>query len=92
MVSVERVTAYGKLESERKLETFPKTKAPPIEWPERGEIKLHNVNFKYAMNYSYVLKSVSLKIHSYDKVSCHCDNYVHVRKINAILKLDWHCG
>ena len=62
--------AYGKLKSERELETIPKDKAPTLEWPKRGVIEFNNVNFKYAMNYPYVLKSISLKIESCKKVSC----------------------
>ena len=69
MVSVERVTAYGKLESESELEIVPKYKAPSPEWPERGVIELNNVKFKYAINYPYVLKSISFKIESCEKVS-----------------------
>ena len=70
MVSVERVMAYGKLKSERELETVPKDKAPPLEWPERGVIEFHNVKFKYTVNYPYVLKSLSLIIEAREKVRC----------------------
>ena len=69
MVSVERVTAYGKLESEKELETVPKTKSPSLNWPERGVIELYNINFKYAIKYPYVLKLISFKIESCEKVS-----------------------
>ena len=61
--------AYGKLESESELEIAPKHKAPSLEWPERGVIELNNVKFKYAVNYPYVLKSISFKIESCEKVS-----------------------
>ena len=61
--------AYGKLESEQELETIQKDKAPPLEWPNRGIIELNNVKFKYAVNYPYVLKSISFKIESCEKVS-----------------------
>ena len=71
MVSVEREIAYGELKSEGELETISKDKAPPVEWPDKGVIKLHNVKFKYAVNYPYVLKSVSFKIESCEKVR-HC--------------------
>ena len=69
MVSVERVMAYGKLKSERELKTFPKHKAPPFKWPEKGVIEVINISFKYAVNYPYVLKSISFKIGSCEKVS-----------------------
>ena len=61
--------AYGKLKSERELETIPKEKAPPSEWPDRGEIKLNNVRFRYAVNCPYVLKWITFKIESCEKVS-----------------------
>ena len=61
--------AYGKLTSERELETIPKNKAPPLEWPEKGVIEVNDVNFKYAVDYPYVLKSLSFKIESCEKVS-----------------------
>ena len=60
--------AYGKLKSERELETIPKSKAPTLDWPERGVIELNNINFKYAVNYPCVLKSISFKIESSEKV------------------------
>ena len=61
--------AYGKLKSERELETVPKDKAPLLEWPEEGVIELSNIKFKYAVNYPYVLKSISFKTESCEKVS-----------------------
>ena len=63
--------AYGKLESERELETILKDKAPPIEWPEKGGIELHNMKFKYSLEYPYVLKSLSFSIKSCEKVFHH---------------------
>ena len=59
---------YGKLESEAELLTTPKSKAPSLEWPEKGTVELDNVKFKYAPHYPYVLKSMSLKIQSGEKV------------------------
>ena len=69
MVSVERIMAYGKLKSERELETVPKDKAPPVEWPDKGMIEYHNMKFKYAVNYPYAVKSISFNIKSCEKVS-----------------------
>ena len=63
--------AYGQLESEGELKTVPQDKAPSVEWPDKGVIELHNLKFKYAVNYPYVLKSISFKIESFEKVS-HC--------------------
>ncbi|XP_065897571.1 ATP-binding cassette sub-family C member 4-like [Dysidea avara] len=68
LVSVERVMGYGKLEAEAELVTLPKDKAPSVEWPEKGIVQLDNVKFKYAPHYPYVLKSISLKIQSGEKV------------------------
>ena len=59
---------YGKLESEAELLTEPKEKAPSLEWPIKGIIQFENVKFKYAPHYPYVLKSISLKIQSGEKV------------------------
>ena len=67
-MSVERVTAYGQLSSEAELATSPKSRAPPVEWPDNGVIELHNAKFKYATDYPYVLKSISFKIYSGEKV------------------------
>ena len=61
--------AYGKLTNERELETVPKDKAPPLEWPDKGVMELNNIKFKYAANYPYVLKSISFKTESCEKVS-----------------------
>ncbi|XP_065902754.1 ATP-binding cassette sub-family C member 4-like isoform X2 [Dysidea avara] len=68
MVSVERVMAYGQLESEAELETIPHNKAPRFEWPDKGVIELHNTKFKYAVDHPYVLKSISFRIESCEKV------------------------
>ena len=62
--------SYGKLDSEGELETIPKDKAPPLEWPNKGVIELNDMKFKYAIDHPYVLKSLSLKIESCEKVSC----------------------
>ena len=69
MVSVERVMAYGELKSEGELEATSNDKDPSVEWPDKGTIKLHNMKFKYAVNYPYVLKSISFKIQSCEKVN-----------------------
>jgi len=66
---------YGKLESEAELLTIPKDKAPSLEWPIKGIIELENVKFKYAPHYPYVLKCVSIKIQSGEKVR---NGMVHV--------------
>ena len=60
--------AYSKLKSEGELETVPKDKTPSIEWPEKGRIELNKMKFKYALEYPYVLKSLSLIINPCEKV------------------------
>ena len=62
---------YGKLESEGKLETDIKDKISILKWPTKGVIEVCNMKFKYAMEYPYVLKSISFKIESCEKVSNH---------------------
>ena len=69
MVSVERMIGYGKLESEGELEMDMQDNGRLLVWPEKGVIELCNVKFKYAMEYPYVLKSISFKIESCEKVS-----------------------
>lgn len=64
---MERVKAYGQLNSEAEL-ISQNNGVPPAEWPDKGIIELQNVKFKYAANYPYVLKSITFKIHSSEKV------------------------
>lgn len=68
LVSVERVKAYGELNSEAEL-TSPQDRVPHAEWPNKGIIKLQNTKFKYAPSYPYVLKSISFEIDSSEKVN-----------------------
>ena len=60
MVSVERVMAYGELNSEKELKTIPKGKVLPLEWPDKGVIEFRNICFKYALNYPYVAIEVNI--------------------------------
>ena len=60
---------YGKLKSEADLETTTMNKACSIGWPKKGVIELCDMKFKYAMEHPYVLKSISFKIESCEKVS-----------------------
>ena len=62
--------AYGELNSEAEL-TNSQDRVPRIEWPDKGIIELQDVKFKYATNYPYVLKSITFKIHSGEKVRCY---------------------
>ena len=74
---MERVKAYGQLNSEPKLMSGPNDRLPPAEWPDKGTIELQNVKFKYAANYPYVLKSITFKIHSSEKV-CEMHTCTHL--------------
>ena len=73
--------AYGELESEEELETTSNDKVPSVEWPDKGAIKIQNMKFKYAVNYPYVLKSISFKIQSCEKVN----HYMFWRDLCALL-------
>ena len=70
MVSVERMIGYSKLESEGRLETGRRYKIHIDGWPNKGVIELNKMNFKYALGSPYVLKSISFRIESFEKV-CH---------------------
>ena len=59
--------AYGRLDSEAEL-TSRHDRTPPVEWPGKGIIELKDAKFKYATNYPYVLKSISFKVQSGEKV------------------------
>jgi len=79
---------YSKLESEAKLMTTQKDKAPSLDWPENGAIELDKVKFKYAADYPYVLKSVSVKIKPNEKVGMFT---MLLPEINYPI-LGWYCG
>ena len=64
--------AYGQLPSEGELETIPKDKAPPVEWPDKGGVEqLHKMKFKYAIENPYVLKLLTVSIEHCEKVGYH---------------------
>ena len=85
---------YGKLESEGELETGMKDKARLLGWPEKGVIELHNMKLKYAIEYPYVLKSISFKVNSCEKVS-HYHSISDDKEFSFVCtswSTDWHCG
>ena len=61
---------YSNLESEAPLETLPPHEKPPPAWPERGEIVLDDVSFRYSVDLPLVLKSLSFHIKPSEKVQC----------------------
>ena len=80
--------AYGQLNSEAELMTSPDDRVPPVEWPDKGIIELQNVKFKYAADYPYVLKSITFKLHSGEKV---CEMHACIHLLMDVL-LGWYCG
>ena len=81
--------SYGRLDNEGNLKTFPKDRAPPVEWPNKGEIELNDMKFKYGVDNPYVLKSLSLKIESCEKVGA---SLVFMLVLYNCVFTDWHCG
>ncbi len=68
MISVERLLAYGRLESEANLESIPSV-MPPSEWPDEGCIEMKDVSFSYSPSGPNVLKNISCLIQPKEKVS-----------------------
>lgn len=69
MISAERVMAYSKLDSEASLETRPPNQPPPAGWPNKGQLVLADVAFRYADNLPLVLKNLSFSIKPSEKVT-----------------------
>ncbi len=67
MVSVERVLGYSRLPQESPLESA-LGKAPPGDWPSRGEIRFENLSLKYADEGPLILKSINCHIAAGEKV------------------------
>ena len=70
MVSAERITAYGRLESEAPLETLPPNERPPQHWPDKGKIEMEEVSFRYSSDLPFILKSLFFSIKPSEKVMC----------------------
>ena len=68
MVSTERVISYGQLPPEGPLDTQHADRKPLSTWPDKGCIHLKHLQFRYAENLPYVLKSISCDIKSCEKV------------------------
>ena len=68
MVSVERILAYGELESEASLDTRPPSSAPPSDWPDKGEIELSDLCYRHSPDGPLVLKGVSCVVKPREKV------------------------
>ena len=62
---------YSRLEAEPPLETRPPLTPPPRDWPEKGQIELDEVSFRYSDDLPLVLKSLCVSINPAEKVSAH---------------------
>ena len=70
MISAERIMGYSQLEPEAPLETLPPQEKPPPAWPEKGEVVLEDVSFRYSPDLALVLKSLNFHIKPSEKVEC----------------------
>ena len=68
MISAERIMGYSNIDSEAPLETLPPHEKPSPAWPEKGEIVLDDVSFRYSVDLPLVLKSLSFHIKPSEKV------------------------
>ncbi|XP_023238587.1 multidrug resistance-associated protein 4-like [Centruroides sculpturatus] len=67
MNSVKRILKYSKLKSEASYESLPE-KRPPSDWPQRGEIHFDNVSLQYSEDKNIVLKNLTFRIDSGEKI------------------------
>ena len=68
MVSTERVLAYGKLQPESSLETYPDSAKPPPDWPSKGQIELNGLTYRHSPEGPLVLKGITATILPSEKV------------------------
>ena len=87
MVSAERVIQYSSLEPEASLETRPPNEKPSPDWPQRGEIILDDVSFRYSKDTPLVLKSLSLIINPAEKVN----TLAPIGNSALFCYAGWHC-
>lgn len=68
MTSVERVVEYNSIDPEPALESQ-QSKKPPIDWPDKGEIKFRNVSMSYFPDkQEKVLRDLNIIIRSCEKI------------------------
>ncbi|XP_067123925.1 ATP-binding cassette sub-family C member 4-like [Centruroides vittatus] len=67
MNSVKRILNYNKLKSEASYESSP-DKQPSSDWPQKGEIYFDNVSLQYSKDKNIVLKNLTFRIHSGEKI------------------------
>lgn len=66
MNSVERVQEYMEIEQEAPA-VIPDSR-PPVNWPSRGEIEVQNLSLRYAPKLPLVIKDISFKVDSFNKI------------------------
>nr|XP_006820966.1 PREDICTED: ATP-binding cassette sub-family C member 9-like [Saccoglossus kowalevskii] len=64
MNAVERVEHYTHISNE----TYKGTLEPPLEWPDNGDVKLHNVSARYAVDLEPVLHDITVHFKSGEKI------------------------
>ncbi|XP_023241146.1 multidrug resistance-associated protein 4-like isoform X1 [Centruroides sculpturatus] len=67
MNSVKRIRKYSKLKSEATYESLPE-KRPPSDWPQTGQIHFDNVSLQYSEDENIVLKNLTFRIGSGEKI------------------------
>ncbi|XP_067125036.1 ATP-binding cassette sub-family C member 4-like [Centruroides vittatus] len=67
MNSVKRILNYTKLKSEASYESS-LDKQPPSDWPQKGEIHFDNVSLQYSKDKNTVLKNLTFRIYSGEKI------------------------
>ncbi|XP_067135105.1 ATP-binding cassette sub-family C member 4-like [Centruroides vittatus] len=67
MNSVKRILNYTKLKSEASYESS-LDKQPPSDWPQKGEIHFDNVSLQYSKDRNTVLKHLTFRIYSGEKI------------------------
>ncbi|XP_067135106.1 ATP-binding cassette sub-family C member 4-like [Centruroides vittatus] len=65
--SVKRILNYTKLKSEASYESS-LDKQPPSDWPQKGEIHFDNVSLQYSKDRNTVLKHLTFRIYSGEKI------------------------
>ncbi|XP_023241669.1 multidrug resistance-associated protein 4-like [Centruroides sculpturatus] len=67
MNSVKRILKYSKLKSEASYESLPE-KRPPSDWPQTGVFHFDNVSLQYSEDKNIVLKNLTFRIGSGEKI------------------------
>ena len=87
MISTERILAYGKLESEASLDTYPESAKPSHDWPSKGHIELSDLTYRHSVEGPLVLKEISATIMPTEKVSTSSYILVPGWRLHACLQI-----